>query len=415
MKKLWGEEEINKAKADKSIRDKMKADFEEMIEIGKPHFYSVDADEFPYRIGLRVVTEDAIRQFCDGIGDVNPLYRNRDYAKNSVYGEIIAPPHFLNTVAHFGGKGIMGMTPFGYTVAAFDVGPTTEWFKVIRLGDEFKVIEIPTKVTDLTREGTPVQFLCCADKVYKNQRDEILAIVNSNIMHIVVSPAREAKLKEPEKLHYFSERDVEDWLKLIEQEEIRGAEPRFWEDVNVGDQVPPTHHVFTMMETVAFTAGVVKIGGSWRFAMALYMRIMGEGDWWKRMLDPESGLPDLGGLHMTDTAAQRMGSPRANCAGVHLGCWLGHLVTNWMGDTGFLKKLSVQIRRSLYRESLAVCKGEVVKKYVEDSEHRVDLKITLEDHNGTLVVPNGLATVVLPSRHIENWRSQVVLSPRDLF
>jgi acyl dehydratase len=409
MKKLWGEEEVNKAKAGKSIRDKMKAELEEKFEIGKPHFYSIDAKEFWYRIRRRVVTEDAIRQFCDGIGDVNPLYYNRDYAKNSVYGGIIAPPHFLSTISHFGTRGLTGMTVRDCNLASFDVGAQVEWFKVIHVGDEFTVMEIPIKVIDLTKESTAVQFLARTDKIYKNQRNEVVAIVDSAIISMLVSPTRETKLREPEKLHHFSEQEVEDWYKLIEQEEIRGAEePRFWEDVNIGDQLPPTHHVFTMMETVAFMAGGGG-GGSWRFAMAR------GGDMWKRQLDSESGLPDFSGLHMTDAGAQRMGSPRANCAGGHIGCWLGNLVTNWMGDAGFLRKIETQVRKSLYRDSLALCKGEVVKKYAENGEHRVDLKISMEDHNGTLIVPNGSAIVVLPSRRAENWRADVALSSRSPF
>ena len=49
-------------------------------------------------------------------------------------------------------------------------------------------------------------------------------------------------------------------------------------------------------------------------------------------------------------------------------------------------------------------KGKVVKKYTEGDKHLVDLHISLEDHNGDLMIPNGSATVSLPSRHMEDWR-----------
>lgn len=35
-----------------------------------------------------------IRQFAEAIGDSNPLYVDEDYAANTVYGGIIAPPSF---------------------------------------------------------------------------------------------------------------------------------------------------------------------------------------------------------------------------------------------------------------------------------------------------------------------------------
>ncbi len=407
MGEFWGEEEIKKAKADKSIRDKIKADMEAAMEVGKPLFCSADAKEFWFRLGIQTVTEDAIRRFCDSIGDVNPLYRSREYTRNTMYGEIIAPPTFLSAVSGLSSKSVTGMPGFDYRLAGFDAGVTIEWFKTIRLGDEFNVVEIPTKAADLTREDTAVQFLTHSDKVYKNQRDEIVAVADTTVMQMVISPAGRGVQLKPPTVRHFSEQEVEEWYQLIEQEEIRGAEPRFWEDVNVGDQLPPTHHVFGTMECIAFMTGR---GGSWRFSMS-----RGFGDMWREQLDPESGLPDFSGFHMTDAAAQRRGMPRASAAGSQLFCWLCHLITNWMGDTGFLKKVSSQTRRSLYRESLAVCKGEVVKKYVEDGEHRVDLKIELVDHNGDAPIPNASATVILPSRRLENWRSQAVLPPRPPF
>ena len=39
-------------------------------------------------------TRDTIRHFCEGIGDMNSLYRNPKYAKKTKYGKIIAPPLF---------------------------------------------------------------------------------------------------------------------------------------------------------------------------------------------------------------------------------------------------------------------------------------------------------------------------------
>ena len=91
--------------------------------------------------------------------------------------------------------------------------------------------------------------------------------------------------------------------------------------------------------------------------------------------------------------------------------WEGNLVTNWMGDAGFLKTMEEQVRRSLWRGSLALCKGEVVKKYIEGDEHLVDIDITLEDHDGIFVIPKCSATVVLPSRQMEKWWPSAVNRP----
>ncbi|UCG84626.1 MAG: MaoC family dehydratase N-terminal domain-containing protein, partial [Dehalococcoidia bacterium] len=46
-----------------------------------------------------VASKDAIRQFCNGIGDENPMFRDPEYAIRTRWGHIIAPPMFLYAVA----------------------------------------------------------------------------------------------------------------------------------------------------------------------------------------------------------------------------------------------------------------------------------------------------------------------------
>ena len=82
---------MDEPKIEKKMRHKIKNDFETRVELGKPRFHSVDVQDFWCKVVHRVATEDAIRLFCDCIGNTNPLYRSRDYTKNSVYGDIIAP------------------------------------------------------------------------------------------------------------------------------------------------------------------------------------------------------------------------------------------------------------------------------------------------------------------------------------
>ena len=43
-------------------------------------------------------TADAIRQFADGVGDDNPLWRDREYAATAGLDQPLAPPSFLYAV-----------------------------------------------------------------------------------------------------------------------------------------------------------------------------------------------------------------------------------------------------------------------------------------------------------------------------
>jgi len=148
-----------------------------------------------------------------------------------------------------------------------------------------------------------------------------------------------------------------------------------------------------MSENVAFEAAKGR-SVSWRRQMSLR-----KNDW-RRAVDPDSGLPDFMHWHFTDAAAQRMGMPYANCLADQIRAWLGRMIGNWMGDAGFLKKMTDQVRGILYRESFALCRGEVTKKYTQNGEGLLDLHVTVENHDGELIIPNGTATVILPSKRM---------------
>jgi acyl dehydratase len=77
--------------------------------------------------------------------------------------------------------------------------------------------------------------------------------------------------------------------------------------------------------------------------------------------------------------------------------FLGHLMTDFAGDQGWLKKLSVQYRGMDVPGARILCKGRVTKKYVQGDDHMVDCEIWLENAKGEKTTP-GSATVVLPSR-----------------
>ncbi|MBW2369290.1 MAG: hypothetical protein JRH15_15580, partial [Deltaproteobacteria bacterium] len=68
------------------LRKKIKAEIEEVMGTGE--FFLRAADKVEDRFGMRqrIAGTDAIRNFCNGIGDVNPVYRSVDYARNSIHG-----------------------------------------------------------------------------------------------------------------------------------------------------------------------------------------------------------------------------------------------------------------------------------------------------------------------------------------
>ena len=77
--------------------------------------------------------------------------------------------------------------------------------------------------------------------------------------------------------------------------------------------------------------------------------------------------------------------------------WLGQLVTDWIGDSGVLKKLSCQYRGMDVPAETMRIKGKVVKKSNDNGERLVECEIWGENSEGKVTTP-GKATVTLPSR-----------------
>jgi hypothetical protein len=128
-----------------------------------------------------------------------------------------------------------------------------------------------------------------------------------------------------------------------------------------------------------------------------------------RMLVQWAGASgDYNPLHYEDSFAQAMFVKSPIVHGQLKRAWLGHLVTNWIGDGGTIKTFSCQFRGMDYPRKMKTmhephdgetwqCKGIVKKMHVENGENLVDCEIWVENGKGEKTTP-GSATVALPSK-----------------
>ena len=79
----------------------------------------------------------------------------------------------------------------------------------------------------------------------------------------------------------------------------------------------------------------------------------------------------------------------------------GQLLTNWMGDQGFLRKLSLDMPNHFCYEDTMWLSGEVVKKYKEKvgtgEYHAVEVQLSGRNQLGQTLV-DGTAVVYLPEK-----------------
>jgi hypothetical protein len=102
-------------------------------------------------------------------------------------------------------------------------------------------------------------------------------------------------------------------------------------------------------------------------------------------------------VHWDEAFALEVGAPGAYDYGPERCSWLTHHVTNWMGDDGFLRKASCQIRRHNPDGDVIVIDGTVTRKFEENGKKLVEISqkaITHRDETSA----TGTAIVELPTR-----------------
>jgi acyl dehydratase len=142
------------------------------------------------------------------------------------------------------------------------------------------------------------------------------------------------------------------------------AEQVYYEDVNVGDEIPKLAKNCSTQQLVMWAAG--------------------SGDFYQIHYDKDFALA-LGTL------------PGIIVHGALKHAFLGQMLHDWAGDKGWIKKYGCQYRGMDVPNQNITCRGVVTSKAQEGGLNLVELDIWTEKDGGEKTSP-GKATVVLPSR-----------------
>ena len=118
---------------------------------------------------------------------------------------------------------------------------------------------------------------------------------------------------------------------------------------------------------------------------------------WTKLVHSVSGTRDFNPQHHDPDFCKEMGYERPFVMLNFYQGLLGRLISDWIGEEGFLRKFHMEMRKlnSLY-DTMSI-KGKVTRKYVEGSDHLVDLDVWIENDKQGLTTP-ATCTVVLPAR-----------------
>ncbi len=113
-----------------------------------------------------------MRNFCNGIGDLNPLYRDAEYGRTGRFGSVIAHPMFPMAF------GWLGRTRWGLPgVHGFYAGNDWELFRHVRPGDRLTAIERVVGVDEKESQFSGRLVIQFVEAEFANQRDELVARV----------------------------------------------------------------------------------------------------------------------------------------------------------------------------------------------------------------------------------------------
>jgi acyl dehydratase len=339
-------------------------------------------------------TRDNIRHWAHGIGDDNPLWCDPAYASKTRYGRIVAPPSFIFPLNR-SFSGYVGGLP---GVHAMFAGIDVTWHKPMQHDDRFTTKAwLKDLVEHQTRfAGRSIQQIYRAE--FYNQRDELVAEGDSWCFRTERDTARERGTKYTEVRQKapvsYSRDDLAKIFAIYENEEIRGASPRYIEEVSVGDSLPKI--VKGPMTVTGFIAFAQGWGG-------LYIRA-NKLAWKQLQKHPGLGIPNKFGIpdvpervHWEDDLATLVGTPAAYDYGPERCSWMSHQLTNWMGDDGFLRRQSVEIRRHNPVGDTLYIDGEVTRLFDEHGAHYAEVTQTAVNQDGELSV-RAKGSVQLPSR-----------------
>ncbi|ACG78939.1 conserved hypothetical protein [Phenylobacterium zucineum HLK1] len=348
------------------------------------------------------VTWDGTRHFAFGYGDDNPLWCDPEYGKKTRWGGLIAPPNFLYTMGEPDSapltaeqKQLLKGDPL-VGLGSYQAVMEFEWWRPLRLADRLKQrsaligVQVNERSSFSGRTVSEIQGY-----IYRNQDDELHAIQRGTWMraerHASKERKKEYELPQPYTAEQLAEIDA-----AYEAETIRGANTLYFEDVKEGEELPTI--VRGPMRTSDLIIWHIGWGmqltppGAFRLSYKIRKKVPG-------MYTPNPmGVPDtVQRLHWEKEWANELGIPVSYDYGGLRETFLTNIITNWMGDDGWLWKLSCQHRRFVYTGDTYWIKGRVQEKRQVEGRNEVHLEVWVENQWGTTVTP-GKAVVLLPTR-----------------
>jgi acyl dehydratase len=324
------------------------------------------------------VNEHLIRHWCETLEDGNPLYLDADYARSRGFRGVVAPPGSVMTTftmpfrwpwppgeheparhIHYDVKDLLDL-PVGIITSI-----EMEHHTPLEVGDRVSVSQRLVSISPWKATRLGEGHFWTMDRLYRNQRGQLVARERMTAFGYgresgaaAVGAAAGSRTKGG-------------WSPAVEEAiggDKTGYRPpvyrdRFWEDVEVGEELP------RLVMPITFT----------------------------RCVYLASATRDFSPQHSNrDYAAQRSKTKDVFVnTPFNLGM-VGRAMTDWGGPRSTIRRVNLAMRANVCAGDDMIVTGKVTGKRVEGGEHLVDLEVTISTQEGP--VTPCTATLALPSR-----------------
>lgn len=347
---------------------------------------------------------DSISHFAFGCGDDNPLFHDPEYGRTTRWHGQIAPPTYpittgLDQTPAFADeerkklfRGLFRGTGKYYS------GVKWTWYQPIYAGNpvysEVYTLDVQVKQSSFSG-GRSVKETY--RHLYVDAAGRPVATRDESYINAERSGSKKAgKLRDVERKRWTTE-EFEEVEAAYEAEVRQGADPNWWESIEVGAELP------SVMKGPLGVVDIISMHMGWGWGGYGIGPLKYAHQARKRMpafYEPdEFGMPEVvQRLHWDSARAQELGIPAAYDYGQMRAAWVSHLLTNWIGDDGWIVDMDLTMRGFNYHGDTHLCTGRVLEKGSTPRDP-ITIEVAATSQRGESTT-QGTAKVLLPSQSI---------------
>jgi len=341
------------------------------------------------------VSRELITRMTYGIADRNPLYVDEEYAARSIWGRLLCPPGILSWAEVV--NGATDGFPGCHTIWR---GCELEWERPIFVGDRINSVSY---LADARLAESKFGGGQAAIQDYETKSEtgdgEVIGYYRTSWHRFSRLKAKGAKKYADSERPQWTDEELEAVWEEYRTHNLanrRGDVPLYWEDVEVGTDIP---HIVKGPTTLTSKWAFESMGGpgGWIVGHELMLDLMQQHP--GLHIRNEENVPEPPvAIHWTNERCQKyLGMPAAYEAGYERLNWLTQLLMSWMGDHGMLRKLSIRFKGFHWQGDLVRLHATVTGKREEGGRRLVDLDISTRTHRDE-VTTKGSAVVQLPGK-----------------